>query len=199
MATNTLKTLSQAAEPLKAGKVGLIPTDTVYGIAVLASDEKATKKLFDDVKKRDNKTGTIIASNIDQLVELGMKRRYLTAVEQFWPAAISIIIPTGFDLEYLHRGKQSLAVRIPDDKELVKLLDKTGPLLTSSANPPGKPEAKTVEQAKKYFGDKLDFYVDGGDLSQRQPSTIIQINDDAVEVIRAGAVKIDEATGRIIG
>lgn len=198
MANNDPITLKQAASRLKAGQIGVIPTDTLYGVVVSANNQETTKRLFDDVKKRENKTGTIIAASIDQLVELGMKRRYLTAVEQFWPGPISIVIPTGMDLEYLHHGKQSLAVRIPAEKELLELLKETGPLLTSSANLAGKPEANSVDEARSYFGDKLDFYVDGGNISGRLPSTIIQINDDAVEVLRTGAVKIDEATGKII-
>jgi tRNA A37 threonylcarbamoyladenosine synthetase subunit TsaC/SUA5/YrdC len=48
----------------------------------------------------------------------------------------------------------------------------------------------TLEQAKDYFGTDVDFYVDGGDLSDRQPSTIIKIVDDAIKIIREGAVKI---------
>jgi tRNA A37 threonylcarbamoyladenosine synthetase subunit TsaC/SUA5/YrdC len=75
------------------------------------------------------------------------------------------------------------------------LLRDTGPLLTSSANHPGEPVAATIAEAQKYFGDKIDFYADGGDLSGRQSSTIIRIIDDAIEIIRQGAVKIDE-TGR---
>lgn len=190
--------LSQAVGYILAGKIGLIPTDTVYGIVVSAKNEQSVKRLFSYIKPRDNKTGTVIASSLDQLVDLGLKRRYLTAVEQFWPGPISVVIPTGHNLEYLHNGKQSLAVRIPKDKELVGLLEQTGPLLTTSANLSGQLEVAVLEQAVELFGDKLDFYVDGGDLSNKQASTIIRINDDAIEVLRSGAVKIDEATGRIL-
>ena len=190
--------LREAANYILSGKIGLIPTDTVYGIVVSAKDEPSVQRLFIDVKPRENKTGTVIASSIDQLVELGLKRRYLTAVQQFWPGPISVVIPTGQDLNYLHNGKQSVAVRIPKEKNLVELLEQTGPLLTTSANLSGQPEVATMEQATELFGDKLDFYVDGGDLSARQASTIIRINDDAIEVLRSGAVKIDEATGRIL-
>jgi L-threonylcarbamoyladenylate synthase len=86
----------------------------------------------------------------------------------------------------------SLAVRIPADKPLQKLLHQTGPLLTSSANHPGQPPANDIKAAEKYFGDEVDFYVDGGDLAGREPSTIIRIVDDAIEVLRQGAVKIEE-------
>jgi len=173
------------------GVVGVIPTDTVYGLVAKANDPTAVKRLY-DLKLREGKPGTLIAANLEQLEGLGLKHRYLKAVEQFWPGAVSVIIPCGPELEYLHEGKFSLAVRIPADEDLRKFLEHTGPLLTSSANHPGKPTAMNVDEARAYFGDKVDFYEDGGDLSGRQPSTIIRIVDDAIEIIRQGAVKIKE-------
>lgn len=168
------------------GAVGVLSTDTIYGLVARATDQAAVSRLY-SLKMREQKPGTIIAASIDQLVELGIKRRYLKAVEQFWPGAVSVIIPCGAELEYLHQGKSSLAVRLPNDENLQKLLEQTGALLTSSANLPAQAPAATVAEAKKYFSDKVDFYVDGGDLSSRRPSTIIRIIDDAIEVIRQGA------------
>lgn len=174
------------------GTVGVIPTDTVYGIVARAADKVAVDRLY-KLKNRDKKPGTIIASSIEQVVELGLKRRYLTAVEQFWPGPISIIIPCADpELSYLHQGVMSLAVRIPSDTVLRELLKKTGPLLTSSANQPGEPTATTIKQARATFGTAVDYYINGGDLSGNKASTIIRVVDDAIEVIRDGAVKIDE-------
>ncbi len=180
---------------LSQGKVGVIPSDTIYGVVACAADGAAVKRLY-ELKKREQKPGTIIAASVAQLEELGIKHRYLKAVEQYWPNPLSIIIPTGPELAYLHQGKMTLAIRIPKDEKLQSLLQKTGPLVTTSANTPGDPPANSIASAKKYFKDKVDFYVDGGDLSDRPPSTIIRIIDDAIEVLREGAVKIDE-NGRI--
>ena len=184
---------NDAAKQLKVeGAVGIIPTDTVYGVVAQATDPAAVQRLY-RLKHREGKPGTIIAASLQQLEELGLKHRYVKAVEQYWPGALSVVIPCGPELQYLHQGKFSLAVRIPDDKNLQKLLQQTGPLLTSSANHPGEPLSTTIEQAKQYFADEVDFYVDGGDLSANQPSTIIRIIDDAVEVLRQGAVHLKEA------
>ncbi|MGH7142202.1 MAG: L-threonylcarbamoyladenylate synthase [Candidatus Saccharimonadales bacterium] len=179
---------SQAKELLEhPGSIGVMPTDTVYGVVARATDKVAVERLY-QLKKRDHKPGTIIAADIEQLVSLDLKRRYLKAVEQFWPGSISVVISCGSaELEYLHLGLSSLAVRIPADEELHQLLNQTGPLLTSSANTPGDPTANTVAEAKRYLGNRVDFYEDGGDLSGRQPSTLIRMVDDAVEVLRQGA------------
>ncbi|HVS58729.1 MAG TPA: L-threonylcarbamoyladenylate synthase [Candidatus Saccharimonadales bacterium] len=187
----------EVAQKLSAdGAVGVLPSDTVYGLVARASDATAVKRLY-DLKLREGKPGTIIAANIEQLEQLGLKRRYLKAVEQYWPGPVSVIIPCGPELEYLHEGKNSLAVRIPDNKQLCELLEQTGSLLTSSANHPGEPTANTVEEAQAYFGDKVDFYVDGGDLSGHKPSTVVRIVDDAIVVLRQGAVTINEETGEV--
>ena len=178
------------------GAVGIMPTDTVYGVVARAADRDAVTRLY-WLKHREHKPGTLISADIDQLVRLGFKRRYLVAVERFWPGAVSVVIPCP-ELEYLHQGVETLAVRIPADEELLAFLKQTGPLLTSSANQPGEPPANTLAEAKKYFGDAVDFYIDGGDLSGKQPSTIIRMVDDAVEVLRPGAVKIDKETGEIL-
>ncbi|HEY4160657.1 MAG TPA: L-threonylcarbamoyladenylate synthase [Candidatus Saccharimonadales bacterium] len=183
----------ELVELLRTGAVGVIPTDTVYGLVCRAADERSVERLY-ETKGRDGKPGTIIAAKIQQLVDLGIRARYLKAVEHFWPGPISIIIPA--DLGYLNQGVAGLALRIPDNEPLRELLRQTGPLQTTSANAPGEPTAATVEAARAYFGDTVDFYVDGGDLSGRPSSTVIRIVDDAIEVLRAGAVKIDE-NGRI--
>jgi L-threonylcarbamoyladenylate synthase len=173
------------------GTVGVLPCDTIYGLVARATDKTAVARLY-KVKHRDNKPGTIIASSIEQLVDLGIKYRYLKAVEQFWPGAVSVIIPCGQELAYLHLGKNSLAVRIPNSKGIRDLLTKTGPLLTSSANLKDKEPAMDIAQAQAYFGDKVDFYEDGGDLYGRKPSTVIRVVDDSIKVLRPGAVMIDE-------
>lgn len=186
----------QLLKLLLDGAVGIMPTDTVYGLVCRAADIKAVSRLY-ALKNRENKPGTIIAASAEQLVELGLKARYIKAVEQFWPNPLSIIIPVGSELSYLHLGKYGLACRVvAGPAELTELITSSGPLLTSSANLPNQPEAKNLEQAQNYFGDNVDFYVDGGDTSTKLASTVIRVIDDAVEVLREGAIKIDES-GRI--
>lgn len=186
-----------AAKLTTPGSIGVIPTDTVYGVVARASDQAAVMRLY-ELKHREHKPDTLIAASIDQLVDLGIKRRYVQAVESYWPGAVSVVIPCGDDLAYLHQGVGSLAIRIPGDEMLRALLERTGPLITSSANQPGEPPANTVAEARAYFGSGVDFYTDGGDLSGREPSTVLRVVDDAVEVLRQGAVRIDEQTGEVI-
>jgi L-threonylcarbamoyladenylate synthase len=176
---------------LEKGSVIVMPTDTVYGLVCSAKDKLAVAKLY-EIKSRSSKPGTIVAASVDQLVELGIKRRYLTAVEHLWPSPISVIIPSEPEHRYLDLGSGTLAMRVTSDKKLAEILKNTGPLLTSSANLPGEQPATSIEQARRYFGSRVDEYFDGGNLSERKPSTIVRVVDDAVEVLRQGSVIINE-------
>jgi len=180
---------------LKGGSVGVLLTDTVYGLVCSAKDQAACERLY-KLKSREHKPGTVIAARLQQLIDLGIRARYLKAVEQYWPNPLSVVIPCGEELAYLHQGQRSLAVRVTAVPEVQDLLTKTGALLTTSANLPGEPVATTIAEAQAYFGDKVDFYVDSGMAADPVPSTVIRIVDDAVEVLRPGAVAIDE-NGRI--
>lgn len=175
----------------KQGEIAIIPTDTVYGVVARVADPQAVARLY-KLKQREGKPGTLVAANISQLVDMGIKRDDLAAAAKLWPGAVSIITPCGQDLYYLHQGTDSLAIRIPDNPWLLELLQQTGPLLTSSANQPGEPPATTVAEAKAYFGDQVDWYEDGG-IVNREPSTVIRVVDGSIEVIRLGAVKFDDS------
>lgn len=179
---------------IKDGAVGVLPTDTVYGLVCVAANEQAVDRLY-ALKHRDHKPGTVIAADVGQFTDLGIKLRYLRASERFWPGPVSVETPHSIDYLNMSTGRQAL--RIPAVDSLRELLAQTGPLQTTSANAPGENVSTNLAEAQAYFGDSVDFYVDGGDLSGNPPSTIIRIIDDAIEVIREGAVKIDE-TGRVI-
>ena len=173
------------------GNIAIVPTDTVYGVVARAADPQAVERLY-VLKQRESKPGTLVAASIDQLISIGFERSQLLGADAFWPGAVSIIIACSQNLGYLHQGIGSLAIRIPDDPKLLELLRQTGPLLTSSANQPGKPPATTIDEAMNYFGDQVSWYEDGG-VVNREPSSVIRIINGEVEVVRFGAVKFDNS------
>ena len=170
---------------INSGGIGIIPTDTVYGLVTSAKNQDSVNKIH-KLKERNKKKGVIIAASIEELESLGLKHRYLKAVEEYWPGPVSIEIPTSSIINNLDMGTHTVVVRIPNNEKLLEMLGKTGPLLTSSANKAGMPPFTNINDAKLIFKNSLDFYVDGGDYSNRQPSAIIRIIDDAVEVTRPG-------------
>lgn len=178
---------TQAAQALLHGHVGVIPTDTLYGLVARATDAQAVTQMY-RIKHRERKPGTVIAASSEQLLKLGLSEKAIRAVEHLWPGPLSIILtPEADTLPHLHQGLGDFPIRIPADERLRALLQQTGPLATTSANMPGEPSANTVYEAHGYFKDSVHFYVDGGDLSGRLPSTIARVTDSGVEVLRQGA------------
>ena len=176
---------------MRPGSVVVMPTDTIYGLVARALDPVAVSRLY-ALKDRHSKPGTMLGLDIEQLSSLGIARRYLKAVEQFWPGAVSVVIPIDNHptFSYLSQGRADLAVRIPDNSFVASVLALSGPLMTTSVNPPSLAPAENIVRAKEYFGGRVDAYFDGGDLAGRQPSTIIRVIDDSVELIRRGSVEL---------
>jgi len=181
-------TLSDAVSALKKGQVGIMPTDTVYGIVARALDELAVTRLY-AAKGREGKPGTVIAASVQQLRDLGIAQADLEMVAKWWPNPLSAVLPLS-TREYLHQGLNSLAMRVVADSTIREVLEQTGPLLTSSANLPGHPEATTIDEAYEYLHDTVDFYVDGGVIAGRLPSTIIRPTARGIEVLRHGTIEL---------
>ncbi len=183
--------MSNIISILKNSGVGILPTDTLYGIVGSAFSEKAVERIYTLKGRDEDKPLIILINSIGDLGRFGVEIDQETEeiLQKYWPGKVSVILPC-LDprFEYLHRGKGSLAFRLPVDKKLISILKETGPLVAPSANPQGLVPAKTIAEAKEYFGDKVDFYEDGGILKSL-PSTLIGIKDGQITVLRKGALK----------
>jgi L-threonylcarbamoyladenylate synthase len=177
---------------LKSGGVGFMPSDTIYGLSCRALDKKAVERLH-RIKGRDKKKPFIVLiSDTTQLKELGVISTEIAAALRYWPGPLTIISEAEEAPSWLHRGTRSLAVRQPDNQEVLELMKRAGPLISTSANEAGQKPIDSTTKAQKIFGKKLDFYVDAG-VIKNKPSTIIRKNNYKFEVIRRGAIKFKEA------
>lgn len=193
-----MKVFSDLSNPLvanliKNGAVGVIPTDTLYGIVASIYHKNAIERLYKLRMRNENKACIVIAADITQITDTAAwQPLHWQITEQYWPGPVSIVLPTTDKTpDYLHHGQQTPPYRVPDFKELRKLLTVAGPIIAPSANIQGLPPAKNLQQAQEYFGDLVDFYVDGGTLSG-QPSTLIKVNNGKVHVLRQGSVVIND-------
>lgn len=188
-----LQTKQQAAQPLLNGGIGVMPTDTVYGVVARANDQAAIERLYAVRHRSANKACIVLVAGLHQITDTSAwtKMHYAIA-EKYWPGALSLLAPiTDTTPFYLHRGTGGLVYRVPDLPDLRELLEATGPLIAPSANPEGQPIATTIAQAKKYFGDLVDFYVDDGTISDAPASTIAKVYNGVPKIIRQGAVVVD--------
>ena len=178
---------------LKQGEVGVVPTDTLYGIIGRALDKKAVARIYKLRKRNALKPFIVLISSVNELEKFSIKPDVFTigVLKKVWPGKTSVVLPcSAKDFRYLHRGTDSLAFRLPKNDIIAKIVKQTGPLVAPSANLEGKMPAKTTEEAREYFGDKVDFYLDDGKKSS-PPSTLIKIENDKVIVLRKGAVNIN--------
>lgn len=183
----------KAVELLKAGKIGVMPTDTIYGIVGSALNIKTVEEIY-LLRKRDaSKPMIILLSSPEDLqkfnIDLTIKQQDF--LNRIWPNPISVVLSCQDEIfSYLHRGKKSLAFRMPKSNLLLKLLKQTGPLVAPSANFAGEKPAETAVEAKKYFTDKISFFIDGGKLKSK-PSTMIQLYEDGTKIVlREGSFKV---------
>ena len=177
---------------LKEGGVGVLPTDTIYGLVGCALSEPTVARVYQVRKRKPEKPLIILIGAIKDLRLFGISEESeeVKIAQKSWPGKVSIILPCDDSrFEYLHRGTKTLAFRFPDKQELLDILEKTGPLVAPSANREGEPPAVTIQEAKDYFGNEIDFYEDGG-VIKSEPSAIFKITGRETTIIREGGKEI---------
>jgi L-threonylcarbamoyladenylate synthase len=188
-------TWQNVAKILKHGGVAVIPTDTLYGVVGSALSEKTVERIYDVKGRDDNKPCIVLITDYKDLEKFGVIYNQKD-LERFWPGKVSVILPIENNIiqkkfEYLHRGTYGISFRMISsrNRNLFKLIKEVGPLIAPSANPQGLEPAENITQAKKYFGDSVDFYVSSG-TKKSKPSTLVSYKDGKFTVLRQGAVII---------
>jgi L-threonylcarbamoyladenylate synthase len=167
----------QIVRILNAGGIGIIRTDTLYGLVGRADDQSAVQRIY-DLKHRDEAKSPIVLIGLPSQVYDEPNEQAKRVIAGSWPGKVSLILPSENAPEWIRRGNASVAYRLPDDVELRQLLRNTGPLVAPSANPEGEEPAMNIDQAAAYFGSGVDFYIDGGEVTDATPSQLIRVNSD---------------------
>lgn len=178
----------KAIKILKNDGVVVLPTDTLYGLCAGAFNKKAIEKIY-KIKERDkSKPLIVLISSIGQLKDFNIKGDF---TKIFQPKVSILLECKSPKLKYIHRGTGEIAFRFISkrNKNLYKLITKVGPIVAPSANRESNNPAENIKEAKEYFGEKVDCYVDVG-KKVGEPSTLIRIKNGEVEILRQGKVKI---------
>jgi len=164
-------------ELLKREKIGVLPTDTIYGLVGSAFSKKAVERIYEIKKRKKDKPLIILIPSPGDLKKFGIRpsKELIKFLKKIWPGPVSIIFPVkNKKFLYLQRKTNSLAFRMPNSEFLKGILLKTGPLAAPSANPEGKTPASTIGEAKTYFNKKVDFYLDAGKIIGK-PSLLLEL------------------------
>lgn len=169
-------------------------TDTLYGICTSAFNKENVEYIYSIKGRPDTKPFIILISDIADLKHFGitLSPKQKKFLELVWPGKTSVVLPcSSKKFEYLHRGTESLAFRLPKKESIRDILEVTGPLVAPSVNMQGQKPAETITEAKAVFGEQIDLYISGGKLNGA-PSTLITITDNTVKCLRDGAVSFAE-------
>ncbi len=175
----------KVAELLKRNKIAVLPTDTIYGLVGTALSPRIVENIY-EIKERDRKKPLIVLAASDDQINSFFGPEVPEEISSLWPAKLSVILRCP-KFPHIHRGGKTIAFRIPERKDLRNLLTDVGPVVAPSANPEGEKPATTIKKAQRYFGKKVDFYVDDGPMKS-PPSTLIDYSDGEIKIIRKGAV-----------
>jgi L-threonylcarbamoyladenylate synthase len=194
--------IAEAVAALRRGDVIVFPTETLYGLGADALNSTAVEKVF-QLKGRDSKNPIpVLVTDREMLFNLVVAIPSLAEklISRFWPGPLTIIFPARRDIPpRLLNASGGIGVRISSQTiaaELIKALGR--PLTATSANPSGRPPAHIVQDAKEYFSDRINIFVDGGKLASKTGSTVVEILDDALRIIRAGDIgrsQLEDALG----
>ena len=183
--------ISETARILRKNGIIAIPTDTVYGIACLAFDSIAIERIF-SIKGRDsNKALPILIGNFKQLDQIArpINKNAKKLAASFWPGALTIIVLRKHTLPENLSPYPTVGVRMPKHAWLLDLINKVGPLATTSANHSGHPEACNALEVDEAFDGKIDLILNGGQSSQTLPSTVVDCSGPEIKILREGPIK----------
>jgi L-threonylcarbamoyladenylate synthase len=195
--------ISRAIASLRSGNVIVFPTETVYGLGADALNHEAVEKVF-QLKGRnpENPIPIIVADRamlrglIDKIPPIAEK-----LIERFWPGPLTLVLQARpHTPKQLLNSRGGVGVRISSQPLATQLAGELGrPLTATSANPSGKQAASTIEQAENYFAGEIEIFLDGGELTAKIGSSVIEVIETRIKIIREGEISVSEIAAIIGG
>lgn len=190
IAASQVEAIERALEVLRAGGLVAFPTDTVYGVGVLASDPEAIERLF-IAKGRDfDKAIAVLLGDADQLpqVTLDLPGSAARLASAFWPGALTLVVSRHPDLPEILSPRPTIGVRVPDHPVARELLRRAGPMAVSSANLSGAPNTTTALEVAAQLGGRIQLILDGGRTPGGSPSTVVDCTGEQPVILRQGPI-----------
>lgn len=189
--------IDAAHEILLKGGIVAYPTETFYALGVKFDICDSLKRLYELKKRPGDKAMPVIIGDKMQLRQLvpeaWLNKMPLPAkslIDRFWPGPLTLILPANETLsEYLTAKSGKAAVRIPGESFALQLAKKAGfPITATSANISGMAPSCNAESIIKYYGGGIDLIIDGGTTAGGLPSTIVDVSECGIKLIRKGVI-----------
>ena len=189
--------IENASRIINNGGIAVFPTDTTYGIGCDPYNKEAVEKIY-DIKNRDRSKPFPVLVYSKEIAEkiISFDNFSKKIVERFWPGALTIVLPSSdTKLKDSLGVKEKIAVRVPNHKCTLELLEKCNWLVGTSANISGESSVTDPNECMKNL-QNYDVFVDGGPIIGKGESTIIEIEDEKIKILRDGALSKKEILGK---
>ena len=189
------KGIEKTWQVIKKGGIAIFPTDTVYGIGCNPYNINAVKKIYEIKSREKIKSLPVLAYSLDIVKEITCIDSFTEKIiKKYWPGPLTLILKlTDKKLKRSLKLDKKIAVRIPDSKCTLKLLEKCGLLVGTSANISGNSSYTNPNECIKNIKN-YDIFLNGGTITSKGESTIIEIENEKIKMIREGALKIKDIT-----
>lgn len=193
---SNLSELKKIGNEMKKGKIAVFPTETVYGIGTNGLDSNAVEKIYKIKNRSKDNPINLLVSNIEmaELVAENISELEYKLMKKFFPGPFTIILKKkkGLVSDVLTAGKDTIGIRIPDNEIALKLIEYAGcPIATSSANFAGENPKTKIESVTNDFYKDVDYVIDGGECNIGIASTIVQVEDGKIHILRQGYLTIN--------
>lgn len=185
--------IRKSVEIIENGGVIIFPTDTVYGIGCNPYDANAVKKIYEIKSREKIKSLPVLASSIEIVKQISIIDEFTEKIiKKYWPGPLTLILKLkDKNLKKSLNLEDKIAVRIPNSLCTLKLLNKCNLLVGTSANVSGDSSFTDPQECMKNVKN-YDVFVDGGTITSKGESTIIEIENEKIHVIREGALKKED-------
>jgi L-threonylcarbamoyladenylate synthase len=179
---------------LRSGGVIGFPTDTAYGLGADPFNEVAIAKVFDLKRRPETKPILLLVDSIDMAKSISRPPEiFYNVAGQFWPGPLTLILPAASIPPQLTASTNTIGIRWPVAAFATALIQRFGrPVTATSANRGGKPAAVTAAEVRSEFGEGLEALIDGGILSVRGGSTVLDLTRDPAVVFRDGPISYQD-------
>lgn len=188
--------LEEAGELIRQGKIVVFPTETVYGIGTNGLDKNAVKKLYEVKQRPLNKPISLLVSNMEMVNSIAkdITEVEYKIMEKFFPGPLTIILKKKDIVpNVVTAGQNTVGIRMPRGEIARKLVEYADvPIATPSANISGEPSGTNLQEIKKHFEGKVDYFIDGGNSELGLASTIVQVVDGKPQILRQGSITLEQ-------
>lgn len=182
--------LRRAVEALSNGELIVYPTDTLYGVGADVFNKHAVEKVFKIKHRPLSLPLSIAVSDFNELEDICfINETAMILAEKFLPGKLTMVLKKKKNIpNIVTSGFDKVAVRIPCNNIALKLLSSFGPITCTSANIHGRDTPSRIEDIQKEFDKKeISVFIDGGRLDGK-PSTIVDLSNGVLNVLREGDI-----------